>query len=134
MVSLVAIDIKKEDILILAKSPTDGLDNTTLTAEKKYYIDFTEQQNKFWLGLHYNRSNSHIFANRVELYKLKAKDSEINATRLRSDIISKDFLVDIKKDQIIWYAYDFSIHYDSIDVDEILDIHKYLRKKNEMKQ
>ena len=98
MVSLVAIDIKKEDILILAKSPTDGLDNTTLTAEKKYYIDFTEQQNKFWLGLHYNRSNSHIFANRVELYKLKAKDSEINATRLRSDIISKDFLVDIKKD------------------------------------
>ena len=43
------------------------------------------------------------------------------------------FTVDIKKGQILWYDYDFSIHYDSIDVDEILDIHKYLRKKNEIK-
>lgn len=27
------IDNKKKDIVILGKSPTDGLDNTTLTAE-----------------------------------------------------------------------------------------------------
>ena len=41
MGSLVAIDNKKEDwFSILAKSPTDGLDNTTLTAEKKKLYRF----------------------------------------------------------------------------------------------
>ena len=37
------IDLKKKDILILGKSPTDGLDDATITAETKYSINFTEQ-------------------------------------------------------------------------------------------
>ena len=28
------------------------------------------------------------------------------------------------------YAYDFSVDYDDTDVDDILDIHKYFMKKN----
>ena len=28
------------------------------------------------------------------------------------------------------YVYDFSVDYDAIDVDDILDIHKYFMKKN----
>ena len=28
------------------------------------------------------------------------------------------------------YAYDFSVDYDSIEVDDIKDIHKYLMRKN----
>ena len=39
--------------------------------------------------------------------------------------------------QIIWkktgfngYVYDFSVDYDATDVDDIVDIHKYLMKKN----
>ena len=35
--------LKKKDILILGKSPTDGLDDATITAETKYSINFTEQ-------------------------------------------------------------------------------------------
>ena len=31
---------KKKDILILGEGPTQGLDGTTLTAEKKYSINF----------------------------------------------------------------------------------------------
>ena len=38
----VHIDDKNEDILILGKGPTQGLDNTALTAEAKYPINFTE--------------------------------------------------------------------------------------------
>ena len=34
MSSSVPIDNKKKDIVILGKGPTDGLDDTTLTAEK----------------------------------------------------------------------------------------------------
>ena len=30
------------------------------------------------------------------------------------------------------YVYGFSVHYDAIAVDDILDIHKYLMKKNNM--
>ena len=52
--SSVHIDNKKKDILILGKFPTQGLDDTSLTAEKEYSINFTEQQKKFCLSLHYN--------------------------------------------------------------------------------
>ena len=40
---------KKERYLffILGKGLTNGLDDTALTAEKKYFINFTEKQKKF---------------------------------------------------------------------------------------
>ena len=41
MSSSVHIDIKNKDILILGKEPTQGLDNTKLTAESKYSINFS---------------------------------------------------------------------------------------------
>ena len=43
------IDFLKKDILILGKSPTDGLDDATITAETEYSINFTEQEKKIWL-------------------------------------------------------------------------------------
>ena len=46
MNSSVHIDNKKKDILILGKGPKYGLDDTTLTAEKEYSINFTEQKKK----------------------------------------------------------------------------------------
>ena len=36
----------------------------------------------------------------------------------------------MKKTRLNGYAYDFSVDYDTISVDDILDIHKYLMKKN----
>ena len=36
----------------------------------------------------------------------------------------------MKKTGLNGYAYNFSADYDAIAVDEILDIHKYLMKKN----
>ena len=44
MSSSVHIVNKKEDMLILVKGPTDVLDDTMLTAEKEYSINFTKQQ------------------------------------------------------------------------------------------
>ena len=35
----------------------------------------------------------------------------------------------MKKTGLYGYVYDFSIDFDSIEVDDILDIHKYLIKK-----
>ena len=46
-ISSIHIDNKKKDILILDRNQTDELDNTTLTAEKEYYVNFTEKHKKF---------------------------------------------------------------------------------------
>ena len=51
MISSRHIDNEIKDILILGKSPTQGLEHT-LTAEKLYLINFTKENTKFCLGLH----------------------------------------------------------------------------------
>ena len=55
MSSSVHVDNKKKDIL--GEGPTQGLDDTTLSAEKKYLIKFTKNNKKFGLSLHYNGAN-----------------------------------------------------------------------------
>ena len=62
--------------------PSQGLDDATLTAEKKHSINFTESRKKFFLSLHNNEANSYLFVNGIEIHKLKGKDSEINAIPL----------------------------------------------------
>ena len=76
----VHVDNKKKDDLILGEGPTQGLDGTTLTAEKLYSINFTKNNKKFCFSLHYNGASSYLFVNGKEIYKFKAKDSETVAT------------------------------------------------------
>ena len=84
--------------------------------------------------MHYNGVNSYLFVNGTEIYKYKAKDFEIVASPLCLGNISKDFSVDnMKKTGLNGYVYDFSVDYGAIAVDDILDIHKYLMEKNNMK-
>ena len=107
------------------------INGTTIYAEKLYKINFTENNTKFCLSLHYNGANSYLFVNGTEIYKFKAKDSDIVASPLCLGNISKDFSVDnMKKTGLNGYVYDFSVDYDAIAVDDILDIHKYLMEKN----
>ena len=83
--------------------------------------------------MHYNKANSYLFVNGTESYKFKAKYSEIVATPLCLGKISKDWSVDdMKKTEFNSYVYDFSVDYDAIAVDDILDIHKYFMKNNNM--
>ena len=71
-----------------------------------------------------------MFINGTEIYKFKAKDSEVLALLLCIGNISKDLLIDnMKKTGFNEYVYDFSNDYDATDVDDIKDIHKYLMKK-----
>ena len=50
MSSSVHIDNKGKDILLLDKGPTQGLEDTTLTAETKYPINFTQSRRRFLLS------------------------------------------------------------------------------------
>ena len=81
MSSWTKIDNWKKYILNLGKGPTQGLKHK-LTAEKIYSINFSKDQTKYCLSLHYDRANSYLFINDKEIHKLKAKDSEIVATPL----------------------------------------------------
>ena len=98
-----------------------------------YSINFTENHKKSCLILHYNGANSYLFVNGREIYKFKAKDSEIVATFLCLGNISKVWTADnMKKTGLNLYAYDFSVDYVAIAVDDIFGNHKYLMKKNIM--
>ena len=66
MSSSTHIDNKIKDILILGKSPTQGLEHT-LSAEKLYSINFTKVNTKFYLRLHYNGANSYLFVSPIFL-------------------------------------------------------------------
>ena len=120
---------EKKDVLILGKGPTQGLEHT-LSAEKRYSINFSVARNKFCLSLLYNGANSYLFVNGTEIIKFKAKDSEIVATPFSFGNISNDWSVDnIVKTGLRGYVYDFSVDYDAIAVDDNLDIYSYLMKK-----
>ena len=83
--------------------------------------------------MHYNGANSYLFVSGTKIHKFKAKVSEIVATPLSLGNISKDWSVqNRKRTGFNSYIYGFSVDYDAIAVDDILDIHKYLLKKNEL--
>ena len=89
------------------------------------------KKKKFCLSLHDNGANSYLFVNGKEIYKFKAKDSEIIASPLCLGNISKDWSVDnMKKTGFNGYVYDFSVDYDATAVDDIKDIQTYLMTKN----
>ena len=68
-----------------------------------YLINFTENNKKFCLSLHYNRANSYLFVNGEEIIKFKSKNSQIVASPLCLGNISKEFSVDnMKKNWIKW--------------------------------
>ena len=80
--------------------------------------------------MHYNGANSYLFVNGIEIYKFKPKDCDIVVSSLCLGNISKDSSVDnMKRTGLTSYVYDFSVDYDSIAIDDIKDIHKYLMKK-----
>ena len=96
-----------------------------------YSISFTKANTKFCLSLYYNVANSYLFVSGKEIHKFTGKDPETVPNNLCLGNVSKKFLAsNMKKTGLNGHIYDFNVDFDSIDVDDILDIHKYLMKKN----
>ena len=110
---------KKKIILVLGKRPVQGSEHT-LTAGKLHSINFTVTKKKFCLNLHYNGANSYLFVNVTEIYRFKAKYSEIVATPLCLGSNSKDLSTNnMKKTCFNGYVYDFSLDCNATDIDDI---------------
>ena len=54
-----------------------GINDTTLYAEKLYSQNFTAASKKFVLSLHYNGDDSYLFVNGKQELKFKVKDDQI---------------------------------------------------------
>ena len=105
--------------------------NTTTYAEKMYSTNFTEANKKIFLSLDYNGDDSYLFVNGKEIINFKAKESEIALYPLCLGGLSKDFSpTNAAKIGLDGHVCDFSVDYWAIAIDKILDIQKYLMKKN----
>ena len=69
-----------------------------------YSISFTENNKRICLSLYFNRANSYLFVNGKEIYKFKAKDSEIVLNILCLKKVFADYM---KKNRIKWLCIQF---------------------------
>ena len=75
--SLVHANNKANNIYVMGDLFVQGINDTTLYAEKLYSQNFTAANKKFVLSLHYNSDNSYLFVNGKRELKFKAKDDQI---------------------------------------------------------
>ena len=71
--SSVHINNRANNILVLGKKFIQGINGTTVYAEKMYSTNFTVTNKKFCLSLHYNGDSSYLFVNGKEIVNFKAK-------------------------------------------------------------
>ena len=73
---------RANNIYVMGKNFIQGINDTTIYAEKLFHNNFTEFGIKFILSLHYNGDNSYLFANGREELKFKAKDDQLMTEKL----------------------------------------------------
>ena len=96
-----------------------------------YSPNFTVDNRIFYLSLHYNGDNSYLFVNGKEVTKFKAKNSELIKYRMCLGGLSNDYHTNSRKDTGLYgNVYNFSVDYNAITSDKIVDIHNYLMKNN----
>ena len=75
--SLVHANNKANNIYVMSDLFVQGINDTTLYAEKLYSQNFTAVNKKFVLSLHFNGDDSYLFVNGKRELKFKAKDDKI---------------------------------------------------------
>ena len=73
---------RENHIYVMGDGFTQGIHDTTLYVEKKYYGNFTEPDVTFVLSLHYNGDNSYLFVNGRQELKFKCKADELVKEKL----------------------------------------------------
>ena len=121
--SLVHANNKANNIYVMGYGFVQGINDTTLYAEKVYQTNFSTVDKKFVLSLHYNGDDSYLFVNGKQELKFKAKDDQI---------VKKNFFNNTTKTGLYDTVYDFAVDYTKTSIDDIFNVHKYLMKKNDV--
>ena len=123
--SLVHANNKANNIYVIADLFVQGINDTTLYAEKIYSQNFTAVDKKFVLSLHYNSDDSYLFVNGKQELKFKAKDDQIVKEILCLGNISDDWTTANAEKTGFWgEIYDFAVDYTSTNIGGVYNIHR----------
>ena len=89
---------------------TQGIHDTKLYAEKKYFRNFTEIFSKFVLSLHYNDDDSYLFVNGRQELKFKAKKDQLVKEKLCIGNLSDQWTA--SESEKTGNIYDFVVDYE----------------------
>ena len=123
--SLVHQNNKANNIYVMGDLFVQGINDTTLYAEKIYSQNFTQPNKKFVLNLHYNHDNdSDLFVNGKQQLKFKAKTGQLLMKKLCIGNLSDDWTTsESEKTALYGNIYDFMADYKKVtDVKAIYDI------------
>ena len=73
---------RANNIYVMGGGLTQGIHDTTLYVEKKYWRNFTDPGKKFMISLHYNGDESYFFVNGRQELKFKAKTDQLVKEKL----------------------------------------------------
>ena len=103
---------KTQNIYVLGKDFVQGINNTTIYAEKIYKTNFTEQSKKFVLSLYYNGDNSYLRVKGSQELKFKSSANHLDRNLLCVGNISSDWsLTNGTKTGLYGNVYEFTIDY-----------------------
>ena len=129
--SVIHSNNKTNNIFFMGDEFVQGINDTTLYAEKIYSQNFTAVNKKFVLSLHYNGDDSYLFVKGKEELKFKAKDDQIVKEILCLGNISDDWTAANTQKTGLWgEIYDFAVDYRSTNIGDIYNMHKYFMKKH----
>ena len=84
--------------------------------------------------MYYNGNSSFLVVNATKIYQFKANGSEIKKISLVFSKYLKEFhIYENEKTGLNGCVYEFSVDYNIIDTSNIVNIHKYLLKKQNIK-
>ena len=111
---------ENDNMLALVKGNVKSINKTINVTAPFDKSNISTTKTKIVLSLHYNKQNSHIFANGNKITDFTAKDSEINNDPICLGNIAKDFFRECyKKTGQYGSVYYFSVDYRPTSVDNI---------------
>ena len=133
--SLVHSNNKANNIFVMGDLFVQGINDTTLYAEKLYSKNFTQSSKKIVLSLHCNGDDSYLFVNGIQELKFKCKTEHLVKEKLCLGNLSTQWTIsESEKTGLYGNIYNFVVDYKPIvGVDLIYDMHKYLMIKQNIK-
>ena len=115
-------------IYLMGTGFMQGINDTTIYAEKYFHRNFTDFGKKFVLSLHYNGDNSCLFVNGRQELKFKAKTDQLVKEKLCIGNLSDQWTTsESEKTGTYGKIYDFVVDYEQISGVKIFyDMHRYL--------
>ena len=102
-------------IYLMVTGLTQGINDTTIYAEKNFYRNVTDFSKKFVLSLHYNGDNSYLLVNSRQELKFKAKTDQLVKEKLCVRNLSDQWTTsESEKTRVYGKIYDFVVDYEQI--------------------